>query len=208
MPRIQAIENALISINETVFQELCDSFLILKNQNYASFSRTGSQTGKQKTIKGTPDTLILQSNGRYMFVEFSTNGTKGISKLEDDVAKCFAPGKVKVNLEDLSEIVLCFNFNLSSEDIDSLKKKLPNDIFLTIYNLDRLALEICLDHRDLAHRYLGLPLDSGQIVSTKVFIEEYHKASNSIATPIDNPFLHREKETELLKQSICIFRGC
>lgn len=30
MSRLQTIENALASINETVFQELCDSFLILK----------------------------------------------------------------------------------------------------------------------------------------------------------------------------------
>ena len=38
MSRLQTIENALASINETVFQELCDSFLILKNpqiRNYA-----------------------------------------------------------------------------------------------------------------------------------------------------------------------------
>lgn len=37
MSRLQTIENALASINETVFQELCDSFLILKNENYRAF---------------------------------------------------------------------------------------------------------------------------------------------------------------------------
>ncbi|WP_138273620.1 hypothetical protein [Bacteroides fragilis] len=49
MSRLQTIENALASINETIFQELCDSFLILKNENYRAFSRVGSQSGKQKT---------------------------------------------------------------------------------------------------------------------------------------------------------------
>lgn len=62
MSRLQTIENALASINETVFQELCDSFLILKNENYRAFSRVGSQSGKQKTIKGTPDTFLLLPN--------------------------------------------------------------------------------------------------------------------------------------------------
>ena len=33
MSRLQTIENALASINETAFQELCDSFLILKAEN-------------------------------------------------------------------------------------------------------------------------------------------------------------------------------
>ena len=61
MSRLQTIENALASINETVFQELCDSFLILKNENYRAFSRVGSQSGKQKTIKGTPDTFLLNT---------------------------------------------------------------------------------------------------------------------------------------------------
>ena len=59
MTRLQAIENALLSINQAAFQELCDSFLLLRNNNYSSFSRTGSQDGKQKTIKGTPDTFLL-----------------------------------------------------------------------------------------------------------------------------------------------------
>ncbi len=73
MSRLQSIENALKEINETVFQELCDSFLLRKNPKYRAFSRTGSQQGKQKTIKGTPDTLILLPNGKYLFVEYSTN---------------------------------------------------------------------------------------------------------------------------------------
>ncbi len=61
MSRLQTIENALASINEAAFQELCDNFLIRKNENYRIFSRVGSQCGKQKTIKGTPDTFFVVS---------------------------------------------------------------------------------------------------------------------------------------------------
>ncbi len=49
MSRLQSIENALISINGSEFQELCDSFLAIRNKNFSAFSRIGSQTGKQKT---------------------------------------------------------------------------------------------------------------------------------------------------------------
>lgn len=94
MSRLQTIENALASINETVFQELCDSFLILKNENYRAFSRVGSQSGKQKTIKGTPDTFLLLPNGKYVFVEYSTNITKGVSKLREDIEKCLDTTKI------------------------------------------------------------------------------------------------------------------
>jgi len=73
MSRFQAIENRLSSINGAVFQELCDSYLQLKNRNYLAFSRTGSQVGKQKTTKGTPDSFFLLSNGNYLYVEITTD---------------------------------------------------------------------------------------------------------------------------------------
>lgn len=203
MSRLQTIENALASINETVFQELCDSFLILKNDNYRTFSRVGSQSGKQKTTKGTPDTFYLLPNGKYVFVEYSTNITKGVSKLQEDIKKCLDTTKTKIPINQIAEIILCINFNLNTEELQSLKNLLGKvELTLTIYTLDCLSLELHLQHRDLVHKYLGLPLDTGQIVSINTFVEEYNKASKGIATPLNNTFLHREEELENIKQII------
>lgn len=203
MSRLQTIENALASINETVFQELCDSFLILKNENYRAFSRVGSQSGKQKTIKGTPDTFLLLPNGKYVFVEYSTNITKGVSKLREDIEKCLDTTKTKIPINQIVEIILCINFNLNVDEIQSLKNLLgKTKIALTIYTLDSLSLELHLQHRDIVHKYLGLPLDTGQIVSIRTFVDEYNKASKGIATPLNNTFLHREEELENIKQVI------
>lgn len=203
MSRLQSIENALASINETVFQELCDSFLILRNDNYRTFSRVGSQSGKQKTTKGTPDTFYLLPNGQYVFVEYSTNITKGVSKLQEDIEKCLDTTKTKIPINQIAEIILCINFNLSTEEIQSLKNLLDKTrLTLTIYTLDCLSLELHSQHRDLVHKYLGLPLDTGQIVSINTFVEEYNKASKGIATPLNNTFLHREEELENIKHII------
>ena len=203
MSRLQSIENALASINETVFQELCDSFLILRNDNYRTFSRVGSQSGKQKTTKGTPDTFYLLPNGQYVFVEYSTNITKGVSKLQEDIEKCLDTTKTKIPINQIAEIILCINFNLSTEEIQSLKNLLDKTrLTLTIYTLNCLSLELHSQHRDLVHKYLGLPLDTGQIVSINTFVEEYNKASKGIATPLNNTFLHREEELENIKHII------
>lgn len=203
MSRLQTIENALASINETIFQELCDSFLILKNENYRAFSRVGSQSGKQKTIKGTPDTFLLLPNSKYVFVEYSTNITKGVSKLREDIEKCLDTTKTKIPINQIVEIILCINFNLNVDEIQSLKNLLgKTKIALTIYTLDSLSLELHLQHRDIVHKYLGLPLDTGQIVSIRTFVDEYNKASKGIATPLNNTFLHREEELENIKQVI------
>lgn len=203
MARLQSIENALFSINETVFQELCDSFLSIRNENYLAFSRTGSQRGKQKTIKGTPDTFLLLPNGKYIFVEYSTNVTEGVSKLRKDLEKCIDSSKTGISTNQIAEVIFCINFNLKASEVQTLRDIVANTrIRLTIYTLDSLSLELNLHHRDLTHEYLGLSLDTGQIVSIDTFIEEYDRASKGIATPLNNTFLHRETELQELKDSI------
>lgn len=203
MGRLQAIENSIASINQAAFQNLCDSFLALRNNNYSAFSRTGSQSGKQKTIKGTPDTFLLLPNGDYIFVEYSTNISARLSKLEDDIKKCIDETKTGIPLSQIAEIILCVNFNLRASDIQTLKDHLAHtQIVLTLYTLDSLAIELNLHHRDLTNEYLGLPFDTGQIVSIEKFIAEYNKASKGISTPLDNTFLHREKELKQLKETL------
>lgn len=203
MSRLQAIENALSSINSAAFQELCDSFLALRNPNYSAFSRTGSQSGKQKTIKGTPDTFLLLPNGKYIFVEYSTNVTAGLSKLEEDIKKCIDVKKTGIPIDQIAEIILCINFNLKANDVEALMQLLKDTrIRLTIYTLDALAIELHFHHRDLTHQYLDLPLDTGQVVSIERFIEEYNNASKGISTPLDNTFLHREKELQELNEAV------
>jgi len=203
MSRLQEIEKELSSINETIFQELCDSFLAIRNPNYSAFSRTGSQSGKQKTIKGTPDTFLLLPNGKYIFIEYSTNITAGLSKLEDDIKKCIDSTKTGILINQIEEIIICINFNLKSAEIQILANLLSiTHIVLTVYTLDSLAIELHLQHRDLTHQYLGLVLDTGQIVSIEKFITEYNRVSKGISTPLDNTFLHRELELKELKKSI------
>lgn len=203
MSRLQSIENALSAINQAAFQNLCDSFLALRNSNYSAFSRTGSQSGKQKTVKGTPDTFLLLPNGKYIFVEYSTNITAGLTKLEDDIKKCLDTQKTGIAINQIAEIILCINFNLTAAEIQTLIDLLTKTrVGLTVYTLDALAIELHLHHRDLTHEYLGLPLDTGQIVSIETFIAEYNRASKGISTPLDNTFLHRNQEIIELKEAL------
>lgn len=204
MSRFQAIENGLRSLNGTVFQELCDNYLKLKNSNYLAFSRTGSQTGKQKTIKGTPDSFFLLQNGNYLFVEITTD-TSTKDKLANDIRACFNFKKTKIPINKVEEIILCINWNIDQKEIlklNTLVKRYNNNVTVRYLMLHELAIELHLHHRDLAHEYLGLPLDTGQIVSMETFISEYNKASKGISIPLDNTFLHRENELDQLKKAI------
>lgn len=204
MSRLQTIENRLKEINGTVFQELCDSYLTIRDNNYLAISRTGSQTGKQKTTKGTPDTFFQLPNGNFLYSEITTD-TSTKSKLANDIKACFDPEKTKIPVEKIQEIILCFNWNIDQDkinELNTLAQSYKADIRIRYLMLQELALELHLNHRDLAHHYLGLPLDTGQIVSIENFIKEYDRASKGIATPLNNTFLHREKELEQLSNAI------
>ena len=204
MSRYQSIENGLKEINETVFQELCDKFLVLRNENYAAFSRTGSQSGKQKTVRGTPDSFFLLPNGNYLYIEVTTN-VSDKNKLANDIQACFDPEKAKIPVDKIQEIILCFNFNIDQEQVEGLNevaRGFRSDVKVSYWSLDALAMELHLQHRDLVHEYLRLPLDTGQIVSIETFVSEYRRAAQAIATPLDNEFVHREREKEDLKQAL------
>lgn len=203
MGRYQSVQNALISINETVFQDLCDNFLFARGERYIAFSRTGSQVGKQKTIKGTPDSYFLLENGKYVFVEYSTNVTQGVEKLLKDINKCLDPEVTGIPSGCIAKIILCFNFNLKPYDTQRVFDIVQDTgIDVQLYSLDTIAQELCLNYRNLVSEYLNLPFDTGQVVSIDRFIAEYNTNSQSISTPLDNSFHHREVELEELKTII------
>ncbi len=178
MSRLQTIENELKSINGAVFQELCDHYLTLRNKAYQAISRSGSQTGKQKTTKGTPDTFFLLENGKFLFSEMTTDSSTK-EKLENDIKACFDTTKTKISNDQIEEIILCFNWNLDQDRISELTELAQNfnpRIRIRFVTLNELSLELHLNHRDLAYQYLGIPLDTGQIVSINNFIREYCNA--------------------------------
>ena len=84
----------------------------------------------------------------------------------DDIKKCIDTKKTGIPVNQIAEIILCVNFKLKAAEIQKLNALLTNTrIGLSVNTLDSLALELHLNHRDLTHEYLGLTLDTGQIVS-------------------------------------------
>ena len=54
-------------------------------------------------------------------------------------------------------------------------------------------MDLFYQRSDLVQKYLDIALDTGQIVPIDTFIDEYNKVTQRIATPLDNPFFHRER---------------
>lgn len=198
---LQEVENAIIAMNQAAFQELGDLFLISKDCDYNAFVCTGSQYGKQKTTKGTPDTFILTHDGKYLMVEYSTNETKREKKLIEDFEKCLIENDIESS--KLKCIILFANYKLSKTEAIAIQKYAENaHASYQIYDGSRLARELFVHHKDLIYRCLGLHVDTGQIVTIDNFVQEYDNAAGAIAAPLSNTFLYREQELTTIKTSL------
>ncbi|SIQ62657.1 nSTAND3 domain-containing NTPase [Maribacter ulvicola] len=207
MNQLSTIKERLKNFNETEFQELCDCFLSLRNRGYKAYSRTGAHDIKQKTTRGTPDSFIQMPNGLYLFVESTTTEHKGrslLNKLKKDISGCLDVDKTGIPINKIQEIILCYNSNLKVVEIEEVNKEAV-EILGTVpmhYSLDTLATEIFFHHKNLAKDYLGIPLDTGQIVSLEKFVEEYDKGKQKLATPLAGIFLHRNEELKDIKSKL------
>ncbi len=74
MSKINLIENSLSQMDATTFHKLVDSYL---NKKYGyNINSIGTKIAEDKPTKGTPDTLIMLKNNRYIFVEYTIKRVK------------------------------------------------------------------------------------------------------------------------------------
>ena len=70
MANIESIKQKILQLDAGSFQNLCDSYLY--KTGYPSIVSLGGEAGTRKTTLGTPDTYFIASNGKYVFVEYTT----------------------------------------------------------------------------------------------------------------------------------------
>lgn len=217
MASLQQIENELVAINDATFQQLCDEYLFNTEDDYPKLNRTGSQKGKRKTKKGTPDTYWLLPSGQYVFAEYTTKNKKDsktafLQKLKEDVAKCLDEKATGIDPIKINRIILCFNSEISIKEQEAVKRVLgKQEIALDFRSIDDIAMNLFARYQYLAAKHLNLAIDTGQVLPPEEFIEEY-TGGNLIATPLNNQFMFREAEQEevsenLSKSDILILAG-
>jgi hypothetical protein len=211
--RLKLIEQQLIGIDSAAFQNLCDVYLAFREQEFASINRTGSQFGKQKTVKGTPDTFFRLSDGSLRYVEYTTKADGLVAKIKEDIDKCLDPSKTGVPANEVHKIIICFNSRLTvAEETEITKHAVAHNVRIELIGLDWIALEIYSKYLILAKDILGIPLDTGQLLPLQNFIDEYSNKAGKLSTPLDNEFLNRkteltEIETNFSTNDILIISG-
>ncbi|HEL8434602.1 TPA: hypothetical protein U0D75_002948, partial [Legionella pneumophila] len=194
MGTINQIKAKLLELEGGKFQRLCDDWLHRKG--YENINAIGMSQINDRVVKGTPDSLLIQSNGQYIFAEYTVQQNRLVQKLQKDISKCFDEKKTGILNKQISEIIICYLDKLSTHEINHLNSLcLNNEVKLSLYGIDTLALSIQNNFPVLSELYLGLSLDTGQLLSIDDFVNRYGK--NEFTTSIDNKILF---QSEALKQ--------
>ncbi|MFZ2724863.1 MAG: hypothetical protein WAX77_01290 [Methylococcaceae bacterium] len=195
MSKLNQIQNAILELEGGAFQKLADSYLLKKG--YDRINPIGSVIGNNKVKKGTPDTLLLTASSKYIFVEYTTTqeSKKGavFEKFCSDIDKCFDETKTGITINKIEEIVLCCTFNLSAKEIEELSKKcVTKNININVFGIGTISYDLLEKYPRLAKDYLGIEVDTGQIIPLDDFIDLYGR--NKLATTLNTAFYFREAE--------------
>jgi len=210
MATIESIKQKILQLDAGSFQNICDSYL--SKVGYPFIVSLGAEAGTKKTTKGTPDTYFYTSEGKYVFVEYTTQKANLISKIKDDIVKCLDEIKTGIIHEKISEIIYCHtSSNITPAQDNDVKGVCENaGIKLTIIGIDKLAEDLYLFYHGLARNFLGISLSTDQIQLYDDFVEHYN--ANKMAAPIDTKFLFRDNEIKCIndafeKSNIVILNG-
>lgn len=203
MSKINQIQSRIRELEGGAFQKLADAYLHKKG--YERINPLGLVIGANKVRKGTPDTLIALPSGKFVFVEHTTNQPnhpyKVYEKLKSDLRKCFDEAKTGVPIERIEEVVFCHTSNLSAKEENDLAEECQKrGVNLNIFGIGSLSYDLYQKYLGLARDFLGVEVDTGQIVPPDEFVAAYNK--NKLATALDTTFRFREEEVEQILQGL------
>ena len=199
MGKIESIQQKIYQLDAGSFQNLCNSYLC--RIGYQNIVSLGGEAGTRKTTLGTPDAYFTDSDGRYIFVECTTQKSSVFSKIKNDLAKCLDTAKTEIPHDRISEIIYCHTSSNLTPSQDSEIKSLCKEvgIKLTVIGIDQLAEDIYFLYPILARDFLDISISTEQIHSFDDFIKFYNL--NKLAAPIDTEFFSREKELTDINES-------
>ena len=174
MSKINQIQYKIRELDGGEFQKLADAYLHKKG--YERITPLGSVIGANKVRKGTPDTFVPLPNGRFLFAEHTTQQEGLCNKLKGDLEKRFDESKTGIPVRKIEEVVFCHTSRLSPEEEDTLAEECGNHgVNLNIFGIGPRPYDLYQKYPMLAMDFLGVEVDTGQIVDPDDFITAYNK---------------------------------
>lgn len=115
--------------------------------------------------------------------------------------KCFDEKATGIPTSKIEKIIVCHTSKLSPQEEETLAEKCAEyDCLFEQSGIGKLSLALSQDYPGLAETFLGVEIDTGQILSLEDFVGEYQK--NPFATKLDTAFHFREEELKKTEDSL------
>lgn len=199
MSRVTHIQARLLELDPAGFHRLAEAYLRLRG--YDRINSFGLVLGADKVARGTPDTFLTLPNGKYVFAEHTTQQEGVYEKFLADLRKCFDEQKTGIPVALIEEVVLVHTSRMAPEEEHALAAECRrHNVRLSIYGPGTLANDLYLKYQGLARDFLGVTVDTGQIVTLDEFVDSYDKSA--IATPLSTEFRFREDEVAAVEAAL------
>lgn len=191
------IKDKIKQLGDGRFQNLCNK--ILYNMGYKNINQLGSHDTSDRTTPGTPDTFLID-NGKYICVEYTIQQNGIYAKIDSDIDKCIDEYK-KCGIKEGEILYFYGSSNLKMNQIKELSDKCEKyNIKLDIYSIDRIANILNYEYPLIAKEFLGIEIDTLQIISVDEFLQQYN--SSQFGVKINKQLLFREDEKKTIIESI------
>ncbi|MFQ8704770.1 MAG: hypothetical protein ACLR9T_01800 [Thomasclavelia sp.] len=195
MSKINTIQNAIKELEGGSFQKLFDAYLY-KKYKFTNIQTLGVQDGTNKTTKGTPDSFVVEDDGKYILIMYGTVGTEAFGKMKKDILSCFNTDKIEIDEKKIKKIICAYSStNIHVEQQEELKS-IISGIEIELIGLSTISHDLLVNFPFLAAEYLHIQVDTHQIFPRDEFIKVYDK--NGMNTPLSMDLHYREKEKEQL----------
>ncbi len=191
------IKDKIKQLDDGRFQNLCNK--ILYNMGHKNINPLGAQDTSDRTTPGTPDTFLIYDD-KYICVEYTIQQRGIYSKIDLDIDKCIDEYK-KCKINEGKILYFYGSSNLKMNQVKNLSDKCEkNNIKLDIYSIDRIANILNYEYPLIAKEFLGIEIDTLQIISVDEFLQQYN--SSKFGVKINKQLLFREDEKKEIIESI------
>ncbi|GBR74486.1 hypothetical protein NO1_1651, partial [Candidatus Termititenax aidoneus] len=189
MSKITQIEKHIIALEGGRYQKMMNTYLYNK-YNYENINTLGSQTGTDKTTKGTLDAFVRLKNGEYIGIMHNTVQSAVFKKLKKDIESVI--NIKKAPYKKISKLICCYtSSNITPEQQEKLHELYPN---LELIGASTVAQDLYWKYQAIARDYLDIKIDTNQILPPDDFIERYNSKTSS--APLAFPLIGRDKEKQ------------
>ena len=171
------IKIAITKLEQGKFQNMCNKILFM--EGYENINQLGSQTISNRTTPGTPDTFIV-NNDEYIFVEYTVQRRSLYNKILGDIEKCLKEiAKCKIKNSKILYFHTSSDIKLKQYKslVDICKKE---NVELKIFNIDIIANLLKEKYPLIAKEFLKIEVDTLQILTPELFLEEYNSVISSV----------------------------